>query len=174
MYEKEYKRARRKPVFVPDDASTLVSFGQEAINRMLPHRDPFNFVESIDCVDLDKLAIRAQRHIKEDDPVFPGHFPDNPVYPGVLLIEGIGQAGICLQHFLSTQTTEVPADATPQPVMLVRVNYAAFLDAVKPGDDVTMLVRALEHSDYVSMCIGQGLVNGKIKAVVSYEILMME
>lgn len=63
------------------------------IKKILPHRDPFLLVDRVIDMDVDKMTITAFRNIHESEPVFRGHFPGNPIYPGVMIIEGLAQTG---------------------------------------------------------------------------------
>src|SRR5688572_11438990 len=92
----------RHPLW-PDAGDCGVDLGRSAVEALLPHREPFLFVDRITALDRRTPRIRARRFIPADDGVFAGHFPGNPVYPGVLQLEMIGQAGLCLLQALSPQ-----------------------------------------------------------------------
>ena len=85
-YEAVIKRARRKPLFVPGETTVECAIDREQIMRLLPHRDPLLLVDRISALDLQAQTLRAHRRIDPDDPVFVGHFPGAPVYPGALLV----------------------------------------------------------------------------------------
>lgn len=66
--------------------------GREEIKKVLPHREPFLLIDEILEVEIGKSAT-AVWHVREDYDVFRGHFPGNPVLPGVLMVEALAQTG---------------------------------------------------------------------------------
>ncbi|MBL7130932.1 MAG: beta-hydroxyacyl-ACP dehydratase [Candidatus Omnitrophica bacterium] len=73
------------------------------ITELLPHREPFLFVDKILFVDSTKIV--TSKTIREDEGYLKGHFPDNPIVPGVLIIESMAQsAGLLLAHESNNKT----------------------------------------------------------------------
>ena len=103
------------------------------IMRHLPHRFPFLLIDKItQCVP--GKSITAIKNVSINEPYFQGHFPGNPVLPGVLIIEAMAQAGGVLSHISN-------ADLEPKPVYyLVGVDEARFRIAVTAGDQLEIVV----------------------------------
>ena len=113
-----------------EDVKTLDAIG---IMKLLPHRYPFLLIDRIaECIPGE--SITAIKNVTMNEPFFQGHFPDNPVMPGVLIIEAMAQAGGVLSH-LTEQ------GVTPQPLYyLAGVDDARFRRPVTAGDTLTIVV----------------------------------
>jgi 3-hydroxymyristoyl/3-hydroxydecanoyl-(acyl carrier protein) dehydratase len=171
--QKLARTAQRHPLWMP--AEPLNSpIGRETIERILPHRDPFLLLDEITEVDLVAQAIRGRRMISAEDPVFRGHFPGDPIYPGVLQLEIVGQLGLCLIHFVRSGTTRIDPNIRPSAVRAVRIHFAQFLAPVRPGNDLTVVGRILELNDYTGICAGQILCSGTVCAFGVMEVYLVD
>ena len=100
---------------------------------MLPHREPFLFIDRV--LQLSEGSIVASRMFRDDEPFFAGHFPGQPIVPGVLLVEGLAQA---MAYYALVNR---PASR----VYLVGIDRARFRSAVTPGSEVIFEVRIGEE-----------------------------
>ena len=156
----------RRPLWNPSSTTREVRMDRKQIEELIPHRDPFLFVDAISAIDLENSSIRGERFISPGDPVLAGHFPGSPVYPGVLLLETIGQFGLCLMRFLR----EAPVSS----LRAVRIHHAAFLNEVGPEQRLDVVASVVNQNDYTAVCAGQILRDETICAFGVMEVYFVE
>lgn len=137
-----------------------VVFDTAAIERILPHRYPFLLVDKIIDLELDKRAVGV-KSVTMNEPFFPGHFPNNPIMPGVLIIEAMAQTG---GVFL--------LNAIPNPeeklVVFMQINNAKFRKPVVPGDQLFMDVEMVSKKRNIVMIKGKSYVNDVLVAEADF------
>ena len=97
----------------------------EQIKEMLPHREPFLFVDAV--TKLEANLIEGYRDIKADEFYFAGHFPGNPVLPGVMMVEAIAQIGIML-------VCKFREERRGRNTLFAGIENVRFRRQVQPGD----------------------------------------
>jgi 3-hydroxyacyl-[acyl-carrier-protein] dehydratase len=105
------------------------------IQALIPHRYPFLLVDKVVSIDYENRTIVATKNVSINEPFFQGHFPTQPIMPGVLIIEAMAQAGGVL-----TQLT-LGRDAQSKLFYMVKVDKARFTKQVVPGDVLEMHVQ---------------------------------
>ena len=142
----------------------------EEILRTIPHRPPFLFVDTI--VELREDGAICQRTLKEDEDFFGGHYPGNPIMPGVLMCESVFQTGaIYLGKQLEAEGGSL-GDITP---VLSRIKDARFKNMVKPGDTLTIEVKLTEKVSHFSFL--KGVVkrsDGKVAVTIDFALAMVK
>lgn len=114
-------------------ADQIEPMDTQEIKQALPHRDPFLMLDRITGGIVGE-TITAEKDVSADEPYFAGHFPGNPIMPGVLIIEAMAQAGGVLSHVTMI-------DVEPKPLFfLAGVDKARFRRTVVPGDRLTIQV----------------------------------
>ena len=155
-------QVKRQPLQMQFEDTVKLNYGNEDIDRIIPHRAPFALITSLTAVSLEHQIIEATSFVNPDDPIFEGHFPDMPVYPGVMQIESMGQAGLCMAYFLKNNTTEITADSVPVKGLFTRVHNAGFNKGVKPGDLLTIRVKSIADDDFMGLMMAQVLLNDEV------------
>ena len=135
------------------------------IGKFLPHRYPFLLIDRVVWMTLEpEKRLKAIKNVSANEPFFTGHFPGNPVMPGVLIIESMAQAAGMLANLdasLSGKTGEL--------YYLVKIDKAKFTQVVKPGDQLVLDVIQKRIIRRMGVYECQALVDGK--RVASCEIM---
>jgi UDP-3-O-[3-hydroxymyristoyl] N-acetylglucosamine deacetylase / 3-hydroxyacyl-[acyl-carrier-protein] dehydratase len=136
------------------DLTKVPVYTTQDIEKMLPHRFPFLMIDKI--MDIQEESIWGIKNITMNEPIFTGHFPGNPVFPGVLQIEAMAQVG---GIFALSKVEDPHLYST----YFMKIDKVRFKQKVVPGDTVVFELRLLSpiRRGLVEMA-GQGFVNGKV------------
>ncbi|MEM6463358.1 MAG: 3-hydroxyacyl-ACP dehydratase FabZ [Pseudomonadota bacterium] len=131
--------------------TVLDSVGIEKIMELLPHRYPFLLVDRIIDIDGDNSAIGI-KNVTANEPHFTGHFPGNPVMPGVLLIEGMAQTAGAICARIQAEKSEL--------VYFMTIDNARFRKPVIPGNTVEYHVKKIKKRGTIWKFHCDALVDG--------------
>ena len=168
------RQYRKKPLFDPDSLPVQLVCTDAQIKAIIPQRPPLLFVDGLTGLDINAGLIAGYRQMNPADPVFSGHFPDYPVYPGTFTVEMIGQLGLCLYYFVNNQRIDIGLDARPIRLRATKLPGALFLEPILPGDTVILLAKRLVFDGFYGSIIGQALVRGKVAVVAMGEVMILE
>lgn len=101
------------------------------IRKILPHRYPFLLVDRVEDIEFGQ-RIHAIKNVTVNEPFFPGHFPDYPVFPGVLIMEALAQAAAILTF--ASASEEETMQAADDLYLFAGIDNARFKRPVMPGD----------------------------------------
>jgi beta-hydroxyacyl-ACP dehydratase FabZ len=125
------------------------------IRRILPHRYPFLLVDRI--LELEPGRIVGIKNVTANEPFFPGHFPDFPVMPGVLIVEAMAQtAGVLVLKSIPDRESKL--------VFLVSIESAKFRKPVVPGDQLRIEMSVIRRKGTVAKMAGRATVDGVLVA----------
>ena len=110
------------------------------IQEILPHRYPFLLVDRITDMEVGK-TISGYKNVSISEPAFQGHFPGHPIYPGVLILEGMAQAGGILALKSAGLSEE---EIKSKVIYFMSIDKAKFRSPVKPGDKLDYKVDVLK------------------------------
>ena len=141
----------------------------EDIHRRIPHRPPFLFIDKI--LELSKEECRASLTVKPDFPFFQGHYPGNPIMPGVLLCESVFQTGaVFLADFIEDESLN---DDSVTPV-LSRIRDARFKRMVLPGDKIEISVTLIDTMGKFFNMSGVIRNNDKVSLTVNFALALVK
>nr|WP_314740419.1 3-hydroxyacyl-ACP dehydratase FabZ [uncultured Haemophilus sp.] len=125
------------------------------IMGMLPHRYPFLLVDRVTDYEEGKW-LRAVKNISVNEPCFTGHFPDRPVFPGVLILEAMAQATgiLAVASYGKLKENEL--------YYFAAVDNARFKRPVVPGDQLVLEVEFLTEKRGITKFTGRAYVDGKL------------
>ena len=139
------------------------------IERRIPHRPPFLFLDRITGIESDRVV--AERTIRADEPHFAGHYPGNPIMPGVLVCEAAFQAGaVLLVHRLEAKCEAIEG-RTP---VLSRISDAKFRIMVRPEDVLRITVTHRETVGRFEFLDGVIAKEERKAAVLSFALALVE
>ncbi|WP_028916317.1 3-hydroxyacyl-ACP dehydratase FabZ [Pseudoxanthomonas sp. J35] len=128
------------------------------IQTLIPHRYPFLLVDRIVDLDLEAKRIVGIKNVSYNEPFFQGHFPGQPIMPGVLIIEALAQAGGVLTQL------SLGRDAQSKLFYMVKVDNARFSRQVVPGDVLELHVQVKRVIRNMAVYYGEAKVDGEIAA----------
>ena len=138
------------PLQMPIDVNT--------IQTLIPHRYPFLLVDKVVELDVDAKRIVAHKNATINEPYFQGHFPGQPIMPGVLIIEALAQAGGVLTQL------SLGRDAQSKLFYLVKVDNVRFMKQVVPGDVLELHVQVKRMIRNMAVYYGEAKVDGEVVA----------
>ena len=131
-----------------------------AIRAILPHRYPFLLVDRVDSATADKIV--ARKLVSANEPFFEGHFPGNPIMPGVLIVEALAQAGALLV------APQIGFDPARQVIYFMAIDKVRFRKPVLPGDALFLEVTPLRKGTSVWKMRGEAKVDGAVVAEAEF------
>lgn len=180
-YARLLKQNRKKPIATIEELAEKSTFakldyGRDDIKKLIPHREPFLLIDNLLGIDLDKEGevIIGSQFVSADDPVFKGHFPEFPVYPGALQVEMGGQLGLCMTYFIVNNTTSIADDVSMVQVRATKLLGALFLEPLLPNTTVTVIAKRLEYDGYFGTVMSQVISDGKVCTVSIAEVIFLD
>jgi 3-hydroxyacyl-[acyl-carrier-protein] dehydratase len=134
----------------------LASLDIGQIMKLLPHRYPFLLIDKIVDVDGDNSGVGI-KNVTFNEPYFQGHFPDEPIFPGVLIIEGMAQTA-------GAMAIAAQPDVGNHLVYLLTVDKCKFRKPAGPGDRIEYHIRKLRLRKGMGWFEARAIVNGQLIA----------
>ncbi len=135
--------------------------------KVMPHRYPFLMIDRITELDKETNRIIGYKNVTINEPFFTGHFPENPVMPGVLILEGMAQTG----GLLLLNSLE---DMSGKLAMFMAIDNAKFRVPVIPGDQLVFDVRQVAKRFNAYSFEAKAYVNGKLVAQAELKAALVD
>ncbi len=148
------------------EKEVIRQIGINEILKMIPHRYPFLLVDRVDIIEPNEEAV-GLKNITMNEPQFTGHFPENPVMPGVLIIEAMAQTAAVT--VMSNQE-----EGHKKSVFFMSVENAKFRKPVLPGHQLKMHVVKEQERRNVYRFRGEATVDGVLHAEAVFTAMIFE
>ncbi len=132
---------------------------KKEIEEIIPHRDPFLFVDEITDYMPGEYAIGI-KHVSKDEYYFKGHFPGNPIMPGVIIVETLAQVGAIMMLTLEKFKGKI--------VLFAGIDKVRFKKIVKPGDVLELETKVLNVKLNIGKGAGKATVNGELVCIAEF------
>jgi len=140
------------------------------IQEIIPHRYPFLLVDRITNVVKNETLI-GYKNVSISENVFQGHFPGHPIYPGVMILEGMAQAGGILAFKSMDMTKE---EAATKVVYFMSIDKAKFRAPVKPGDKLEYRISVIKQKGSIWMLKGEAFVDDKMVSEAELKAMIVD
>ena len=141
------------------------------IQNILPHRYPFLLVDRITELAAGEY-IEGLKNVSISEPVFQGHFPDHPIYPGVMIIEGMAQAGGVLAFKSMDNATQ--EEIQNKVVYFMSIDKAKFRAPVTPGDQLVYKINVIKNKGAVWQLDAKAYVDDKVVAQAELKAMIVD
>lgn len=141
------------------------------IQNILPHRYPFLLVDRITALSPGEY-IEGFKNVSISEPVFQGHFPDHPIYPGVMILEGMAQAGGVLAFKSMDGATQ--EEIQNKVVYFMSIDKAKFRVPVTPGDQLVYKIKVMKQKGPVWQLEAKAYVDDKVVAQAELKAMIVD
>ena len=141
------------------------------IQKIIPHRYPFLLLDRVTDL-VAKESIIGFKNVTIGDNIFQGHFPGHPIYPGVMILEGMAQAGGILAFKSMGDMTE--EEAAQKVVYFMSIDKAKFRQPVKPGDRLEYRISVIKNKGSIWMLKGEAYVDDKMVSEAELKAMIVD
>ncbi len=141
------------------------------IQKIIPHRFPFLLIDRVINLESGK-SIDAYKNVSISENIFQGHFPGHPIYPGVMIVEGLAQAGGILAF--KSLSEEEQKDTSNKVVYFMSIDKCKFRAPVTPGDRLDYKISVIKHRGNIWVLKGEAYVDGKLVTEAELKAMIVD
>ena len=149
-----------------DAATDGIRIDYAEVMRRLPHRYPFLLIDRAEDF-VSGVSITGIKNVTHNEPFFPGHFPIDPVMPGVLIVEAMAQTGALLM----SKTMDVAVEG--KVIMFMSMDGVRFRKPARPGDQLRMQVKVLRARGDAYKFRGETFIDGTLAAEAEFMAMVV-
>ena len=137
----------------------------EGIKKIIPHREPFLFIDRV-ILGEDDMTVTGYKYLTGQEDFFRGHFPDNPIMPGVLILESMAQTACVLFLALPDMNNTLP--------YFMSIGTAKFRKPVLPGDTIRIEINILRARGRSGKVRGEAFVNDELATESEFMFMLVD
>ena len=153
-------------MFLKDDKGETITLLHNEIIKLIPHRHPFLLIDKVTNI-VPNQNITGIKSVTINEPFFPGHFPEYPVMPGVLILESMAQTAACL---VSYQDKSLSSNNL---VFFTGIEKAKFKKPVIPGNELVLKINLISNKRFLSKFNGEAFIQNKLVASSEFSAMLV-
>ena len=153
-------------MFLKDDKGEIITLLHNEIIKLIPHRHPFLMIDKVTNI-VPNQSITGIKSVTINEPFFPGHFPEYPVMPGVLILESMAQTAACL---VSYQDKSLSSNNL---VFFTGIEKAKFKKPVIPGNELVLKINLISNKRSLYKFNGEAFIQNKLVAFSEFSAMLV-
>ena len=141
------------------------------IQKIIPHRFPFLLLDRVLEIKAGE-SIHAYKNVSVSEHIFQGHFPGHPIYPGVMIVEGLAQAGGVLAF--KSMSEDEQKDTANKVVYFMSIDKCKFRAPVVPGDRLEYNISVIKQRGNIWVLKGEAFVDGKLVTEAELKAMIVD
>ena len=152
---------------VKNDFGEILTLLHNDIIKLIPHRHPFLLIDKVTDIIINE-SITGIKSVTFNEPFFPGHFPEYPVMPGVLILEAMAQTAACL---ISYEDQSLSLNSL---VFFTGIEKAKFRKPVTPGNELILKINVISSKRSLYKFYGDAFVQNKLVASSGFSAMLVD